>query len=81
MTVQDSIGLHEALVDEGWRRGLPPRRPMALVNGPAIDREVAATSACEHCGHQGLQYQPYVNDEGGYSAVAVCPQCGAAEEF
>jgi len=65
-------------------RGCAPGHPRrsGLIDGPALDAQIAATSTCERCGHVGLEYVPYVDGEGRYAAaVAWCPECSEAMEF
>lgn len=61
----------------GWLPGPPPH---LAAWAEAVDRQVCAEAACEGCGHAGLEYRP---EHCGrcYKAWAVCPACGAAEEF
>lgn len=67
----------------GYRIGTPPRPTGGLsVDGAAIDARVCAESKCENCGHQGMEYHPFVRDDPhSYRAFAVCPECGEAFEF
>ena len=46
-------------------RGFAPGRPRrrGLIDGPALDAEITATSTCEACGHIGLDYYAYVNSD------------------
>lgn len=52
-----------------------------------IDDGVCKTSTCEVCGHEGMEYRPFVKTayDGvvriGYIAVAVCPKCKYEVEF
>ncbi len=58
-----------------------PPRPR-LVDGGSIDAKVCARATCSNCGHRGLTYRPFVREEPySYRAFAVCPRCGASEEF
>jgi Zn ribbon nucleic-acid-binding protein len=62
-------------------RGTPT---WGILSGEAarIDAEVCAESSCARCGHRGMTYDPWVDsDEQRYVAFAVCPECGAKEEF
>ena len=45
-----------------------------------LDGGVVAEAACEECGHVGLAYRPFTL-KSSYRAFAVCPVCGAADEF
>jgi hypothetical protein len=45
-----------------------------------IDGGIVEGAACEACGQVGLTYAPFTL-RGSYRAFAVCPACGAAEEF
>jgi len=63
----------------GYRQGAPSG---GLVDSRSIDWEVCSESKCENCGHQGMEYHPFVRDEPpSYRAFAVCPKCGEAYEF
>ena len=71
-----------SILAEGYKPGLPKRSPIALVDGPGIDREICAESRCEGCGHLGMQCRVFTTDDGsGYRSVAVCPECGDEFEF
>lgn len=65
--------------------GYVPGAPSAVV--AAEDAGVCAHQACRRCGRPGLDYRPFVHPRerrrgvGGYRALAVCPECGHAEEF
>jgi len=69
----------QELKDEGYRVGVPY---WGLIDGASIDRNICAESKCDNCGHQGMGYESYIRDEPrSYRAFAVCPQCGAKNEF
>lgn len=73
-TLQDIIDAGELV---GYEPGTPPPGPLA---GAEIDADVCAHAHCPECGHDGLDYHPFVAP-GSYRAFAVCPVCGAASEF
>lgn len=68
-----------------YEDGYMPGRPST--EAASIDAGVAAQSRCGECGQYGLDYEPFINlairttGSGGYRALAVCPKCGAAQEF
>lgn len=67
------------LYEEGYRQGVPRGGP---VDAAGIDGSICAESKCEECGHQGMDYKPFIRDEPySYRAVAVCPKCGWSFEF
>ena len=78
-----------APVDELDRRlrlaGYEPGSPSAEV--AAADAGICARIACPACRQPGLDYRPYVNPDAraegrtGYRPLAVCTECGTAEEF
>jgi hypothetical protein len=76
-----------APIDELDRRlrlaGYRPGSPSAEV--AAADAGICARIACPACRQPGLHYHPYVNPEvrrgRGYRPLAVCGECGTAEEF
>ena len=53
----------------------PPDVVAAELDGGAM-----AEAACMGCGHFGMHYRPFTL-KSSYRAFAVCPACGAAEEF
>lgn len=63
--------------------GYRPSRPhWGLIDGGSIDAEACAESKCDNCGHQGMEYHPFVRDEPrSYRAFMVCPECGEVFEF
>jgi len=64
----------------GFVLGLPRRH--GLIDGPALDAQAAADSACEACGHRSLDFYAYVDGQQQYAAaVARCPRCDAAFDF
>lgn len=70
---------------EGYRSGLP-RRTLIEVAAGEIDSDCCRESACEDCGHESLDYRPFIlRDAHGrhvsYRAFAVCSACSAALEF
>ncbi|MBV8979293.1 MAG: hypothetical protein JO086_00155 [Acidimicrobiia bacterium] len=55
----------------------PPPSPSAI----AVDRELCEALVCQHCGHRGLSYEPFVrHSTGSYRVFAVCPSCAATVE-
>jgi hypothetical protein len=61
-------------------KGRPRRR--GLIDGPALDAQIAATSVCEACGHAGLDFTSYADGAQQYAAaVARCPQYDGAFDF
>jgi len=65
-------------------RGFAPGRPRrrGLIDGPALDAQIAADSVCEACGHTWLDFYAYVDGAQQYAAaVARCPQCDDAFDF
>lgn len=78
MKLQDWIESGEL---EGYEQGTPIPGHNALVDGTAIDKEVAEETRCQNCGGS-CEYRPYVTkDNSSYRAFAVCKQCGEALEF
>lgn len=68
------------IVNCGKLRGYHQDAPS--IEAAEIDGAVCAQSECTNCGHAGMRYVPYVQDEGSsYVAYAVCPLCGEAREF
>jgi len=70
-----------ALVEDlaSYRVGRPK---WGLIDGAGIDAQCCAEATCEACGHQGMEYHPFVRDEPrSYRAFAVCPECGESFEF
>ena len=69
-----------ALQARGFVPGRPRRR--GLIDGPALDAQIAADSVCEACGHRTLDFYAYVDSQQhSAAAVARCPQCDAAFDF
>lgn len=64
---------------EGYRSGLPRPTLIETFAGD-IDGYFCRESACEECGHFGLDYRPFIQ-RSSYRAFAVCPVCSAALEF
>ena len=76
-------GIHridlQDLYANGYRPGVPT---LGLVDASEIDSSVCNESTCDACGHQGLDYKPFIKDElRSYRAFAVCPRCGSSFEF
>jgi len=72
--------LDTTLQARGYTPGLPRRS--GLIDGPALDAQIAATSTCAACGHVGLDFFPYVgSDQREWVALMRCPQCEEAMEF
>ena len=47
-----------------------------------IDAQVCRDSACSACGRRGLEFRPFWRPvPRSYRAFALCPVCGAWEEF
>ncbi len=69
--------VHVGLLALGYRPGAPGHvGPPAL----AIDRQCAAETECERCGHDGgLSFEPYHRGR-SYKGLALCPVCGHALE-
>jgi hypothetical protein len=68
-----------SLAGQGYEMG-PPARIAA--ESLAIDREVAAESACPSCRRVGLKFEPFHRvEDGSYVGLAVCPSCHHATEF
>ena len=68
-------------LDSNSMDGYAPGAPSSgLIDAAGVDAEVCAESRCAECGHIGLEYRPFVK-RGSYRAFAVCPVCGATEEF
>jgi hypothetical protein len=60
--------------------GFEPGAPTTTTE--KIDREVCEASACEGCGHEGMEFHPWTHKtRGDYLGFAVCPHCGATSEF
>lgn len=52
-------------------------------SGAVIDADICSRLTCHYCGKQGLSYRPFVRRQPrfSYRVFAVCPDCGACEEF
>lgn len=61
----------------GYRQGLPPHR--GLIDGTAIDREIAEEEPCAECGGK-CEYVSMIA-EGSYRAFSRCTVCGETIEF
>lgn len=74
--------VQEHLVSEGYEPGYT-HNPAALIDGLAIDQEVAETTACEACGAKRGRFEAWRNTlTGGCGvAVAICQACGHAVTF
>ena len=71
----------EALIEllDSYRVGRPT---WGLIDGSSIDAQICAESKCNECGHQGMEYHPFVRDDRhSYRAFAVCPKCDETFEF
>ena len=71
----------QALYEAGYRQGEPY---WGLIDGASIDQQVCAESKCDNCGHQGMDYKPFIKDSikpYSYRAFAVCPECKNSQEF
>lgn len=69
----------QALYEAGYRQGEPY---WGLIDGASIDRQVCAECKCDNCGHQGMEYKPFIKDNPkSYRAFAKCPECGTCQEF
>ncbi len=64
---------------DGYRAGVPSVAP-GWADASATDARICARSRCASCGRQGLDYRPFTRP-GSYRVFAVCPGCGAAQEF
>jgi hypothetical protein len=65
------------LLADGYAPTPPPGLDPAALD---VDREACQQATCPACGRVGLDYLPF-SKPGSYRAFAVCPACGAAEEF
>jgi hypothetical protein len=70
------------LLADGFRPGAPSRI------AHEADSAIAEEADCDECGRRGLVYHAFTRQPKElsspttvYVAVAVCPACGAAEEF
>ena len=71
--------VYEDVMLGGFKIGRPAR---GMVDGAGIDADVCNKAKCESCGHQGMEYHPFIKDEPrSYRAFAICPKCGEAFEF
>ncbi len=69
----------EGLYTEGYRQGRPH---WGGIDGASIDSSICAESKCDNCGHQGMEYKPFIKDATrSYRAFARCPKCNASFEF
>lgn len=69
----------QQLYESGYRVGRPTP---GMIDGASIDAEICTESKCKNCGHQGMEYHPFVRDEPrSYRAFAKCPECGNTFEF
>ena len=67
------------LYEEGYKQGAPRS---GLIDAASIDGSICAGSKCERCGHEGMDYKPFIRDDPySYRAFAVCPKCGCSFEF
>ena len=72
--------LDATLQARGFAPGCPRRR--GLIDGSALDAQIAGDLACEACGHVGLAFVSYVDGDRQYAAaVARCPQCDETLDF
>ena len=73
--------INKAFIEDlsGYRVGRPN---WGLIDGASIDAQICSEVKCDRCGHQGMEYHPFVRDEPrSYRAFAVCPECGETFEF
>lgn len=57
-------------------------RPMRLVDGVSVDREIALSSPCGRCGGSNMQFDyQYIREPYSYRAFAYCGDCGKLDEF
>ena len=69
----------QGLYQKGYRKGRPC---VGSIDGASIDAEICADSKCSKCGHDGMEYHPYIKNEPySYRAFAVCPNCQDTFEF
>lgn len=93
--------MERLLLSEGYERGAPEPTRLArqLANRFGVepedgDEELCARTACERCGHRGMDYHPFVGEvvrhdyftgepRREYRAFAVCAAdgCGYWHEF
>jgi len=67
------------LYKEGYRQEAPPP---GFIDAAFIDGSICAESKCNNCGHQGMDFKPFLRDEPySYRAFAAGPECGASFEF
>lgn len=62
---------------DGYVRGVPPQH--GIVDGIAIDKEVAEQDPCQECGG-AMEYVPMIATS-SYRAFSRCKECGETEEF
>ena len=72
--------LVKELIEEGYHNWQPKPGPLALIDGPAVDRNFAENEVvCQECGGE-CRYEPW-SQEDSYRAFAVCKTCDEAIEF
>ena len=71
--------LIEKMAEEGYIPGIPGSMETA---NHAVEFELCANSICGNCGHEGLEYVPFVDHVSQeFRAFSFCPNCGNAEEL
>lgn len=71
--------LMRKMEDEGYAPGYPGSIETA---DHAIDAELCINNICDNCGHQGLEYRPFVDHVSqNFRSFSQCPNCGNAEEL
>jgi hypothetical protein len=71
--------LIKKMAEEGYVPGIPGSMETA---DHAVEVEFCANSICERCGHEGLEYVPFVDHASqGFRAFSFCPNCHNAEEL
>ncbi len=67
------------MAEEGYVPGIPGSMETA---DHAVEVELCANSICEKCGHEGLEYLPFVDHASqDFRAFSLCSECGNAEEL
>ena len=71
--------LIKKMAEEGYAPGTPGSMETA---NHAVEVELCANSICEKCGHEGLEYVPFVDHASqDFRAFSFCPDCDNAEEL
>ena len=71
--------LVKKMAEEGYVPGIPGSMETA---DHAVEMELCTSSTCENCGHEELEYMPFIDRSSqDFRAFCRCPKCGNAEEL